>query len=304
VRYAFVDRTVGALATWASTELNPKAGGPVHSGQNKPLGEPVNAPALEDVDGDGLPEIVFTTRSGRVGWWNDNGSLSPGWPPRLEREGFQTFAGPLPLTRSNQSAVIVASLGNGVLTAVDAGTGKKVSGFPLGLSVFARGTGAFDNTPVVTDGPPILFAADGDTLLRGIALQSLGTLGGPAYANWAKRGRIGRTRLRARRVFQVASSITAGRLDDPAGHVQVLPEPRPAIAGHVRVSPQPARERDDPDLRPGRPGGGLDHPGRGDERQRNRVGPGEPPVGAVRGPRSGRLASADPAVRSGPVGKF
>ena len=96
VYYGLVDRTVGAFATW-----NSRTEGPLVYGQNRPLGEPVNAPALADVDGDGLPDVVFTNRSGRVGWWNENGSLSPGWPPELEVEGFDTFAGPLPLGSSS-----------------------------------------------------------------------------------------------------------------------------------------------------------------------------------------------------------
>jgi len=227
IHYALVDLTAGALATLNfGASPDPKAGGGViNFGQNRALGEPVNAPALEDVDGDGLPEIVFTTRSGRVGWWNDNGSLSPGWPPDLEREGFETYAGPLPLVRGNQTPVIVASLGNGVLTAVDAGTGKKVPGFPLGLSVFARGTGAFDNSPVVSDGPPILFAADGDTLLRGIALQSLGSLGNSAYANWANEGGTAGRAYALDRVFQVASSITASGSTILPGTFKCYPNP-------------------------------------------------------------------------------
>ena len=229
VSYALVDRTAGALATFGtSVTLDPKAGRSLHVGQNRPLNEPVNAPALEDVDGDGLPEIVFTTRSGRVGWWNDNGSLSPGWPPELEREGFDTHAGPLPLVRPDKSAVIVASLGNGVLTAVEGSTGKKAAGFPLGLSVHARGTGAIANS-IISDGPPVLFAADGDTLLRGIALQSLGGLGGAAYANWMNEGGTPGRAYAIDRVFNVSSAITA------AGST-ILP-------GTFKCYPNPARQK-------------------------------------------------------------
>jgi M6 family metalloprotease-like protein len=222
VHYALVDLTVGALASLDLEDLDATR---ASFGENRPLGEPVNAPALDDVDGDGLPEIVFTTRSGRVGWWNENGSFSPGWPPKLEREGFPTFAGPLPISRTNAPEAIVASLGNGVLTAVDAATHKPIAGFPLGLSVGARGTGAIDNSRVLVDGPPVLFVADGDTLLRGIALLSQGTQGTASVANWSHEGGTAGRAYAIDRVFRVTPIINEGGGKIFAGSFKCYPNP-------------------------------------------------------------------------------
>jgi hypothetical protein len=221
VYYALVDRTVGALATW-----NTKTAGPLSYGQNRALGEPVNAPAIEDIDADGLPEFLFTTRSGRVGWWNDNGSLSPGWPPRLESEGFPTYAGPLPLVGPG-GGIVLASLGNGVLTAVNAADGKRVSGFPLGLSVHARGTGAIDYGSLVPEATPRLFVADGDTLLRGIRLEFAvpGTIGS---STWRHEGGTSGRAYVVDRVFRTATAIA------DAGST-ILP-------GTFKCYPNPARQ--------------------------------------------------------------
>jgi hypothetical protein len=217
VHYALVDRTVGALATW-DTFTN----GPLTYGQNRALGEPVNAPAIDDVDGDGLPEFIFTTRSGRVGWWNENGSLSPGWPPKLEREGFETFAGPLPLVGPN-GGIVVASLGNGVLTAVSAADGKRVPGFPLGLSVHARGTGAIDVGGIV-ETPPRLFVADGDTLLRGIRLE-FGPEAGLTGSYWTHEGGTPGRAYAVDRLFKVSGTVTNAGSTILPGTFKCYPNP-------------------------------------------------------------------------------
>lgn len=200
-RLALVDRTAGALRVFKNGTLEEVA-----TEQNRELGEPVNAPALDDVDGDGLPEILFTTASGRVGYWNDNGSLSPGWPPEVEREGFVTRAGPLPLSRNGASDLILVSLGNGVLTALDANR-KVAPGFPLGLSVGARGTGAIDNMPIQIDGPPVLYVADGDTLLRAFALVDVGSMGRPAISLWNHEGGAPGRGYTADRLFAPSTAI-------------------------------------------------------------------------------------------------
>ena len=222
---ALVDRTVGGLRMFlrgAGSALDP-----VPLDQNLVLGERINAPAVDDVDGDGLPEIVFTTESGRVGYWNDNGSLSPGWPPRVEKEGFVTRAGPLPLTRPGASGVILTSLGNGVLTALD-DRRKPAPGFPLGLSVGARGTGAIDNNNLPVDGPPALFIAGGDTLLYGILLVGLGANGRPATALWNHEGGAPGRGYTADRFFGVASTISQS--------------PTAFLPGTFKCYPNPARQ--------------------------------------------------------------
>ncbi len=160
-----VDRTAGSARTFAfAVDASPLD----VPWQGRELGEAVGPPAVADLDLDGEPEIAFTTASGRVGYWNLNGSTSPGWPPELEREGFVSTSGPLPFTNAALSAdpLLFAPLGNGVAVALDR-TAKNVDGFPLGFSVGMRGTPVLLNT-----GPtaPWLFVAGGDTLLYGMSL--------------------------------------------------------------------------------------------------------------------------------------
>ncbi len=219
-----VDRTAGSVS-----QLEPVGSGYVVTplSQNKPLGEPINAPALDDIDGDGLPEILFTTRSGKVGYWNDNGSLSPGWPPQAEKEGFVTRAGPLPLTRSGASSLILASLGNGKLTALDADR-RVPGGFPLGLSVGARGTGAIDNDATAADGPAVLFIAGGDSLLYGISLVALVSQGRPASSAWSHEGGAPGRGYWVDRVFGLGAGVTASAT--------------PILQGSLKCYPNPARQ--------------------------------------------------------------
>jgi hypothetical protein len=187
IRYdaAVVDRTVGKLVDFRTDTNTPD---PFEATQAVVLNEPVNAPALDDVDADGMPEVVFTTESGKVGYWNLNGSTSPGWPPRVEREGFPTHAGPLTANLSAGPPVVIASLGNGVLTALDERK-KPFAGFPLGLSVGARGTPAIVNPlGILDDGDvPTLVAAGGDTLLYALEIRSA-TGSGLAHSNWTHEG--------------------------------------------------------------------------------------------------------------------
>jgi hypothetical protein len=218
-RLALVDRTAGALRLFTNVRLET-----IPIDQNRELGEPINAPAIDDIDGDGLPEILFTTVSGRAGYWNDNGSLSPGWPPQVEREGFATHAGPLPLTRSGASSLILVSAGNGLLTALDANQ-KAAPGFPLGLSVGARGTGALNTGGVLVDGPPVLFIADGDSLLRGFALASLGTQGTAAVSAWSHEGGTTGRSYAADHLFEATSAITSASTAILAGTFKCYPNP-------------------------------------------------------------------------------
>ncbi len=218
---AIVDRTSGAMSAWS------RASGPwepVPLDQDKPLGEAIGPPALADIDGDGLPEIEFMTASGRVGYWNDNGSLSPGWPPNVEHEPFATMAGPLPLQQPGQDALMIASLGNGVLTALDAQK-KRVPGFPLGLSVGARGTGAIDTGSFLVDGPPVLFVAGGDSLLYGFGLFTLGTQGQAAVSTWPCEGGGPGRGYAVTTPFGVGPGIANSSTPILPGTVKVYPNP-------------------------------------------------------------------------------
>ncbi|MEP7027830.1 MAG: T9SS type A sorting domain-containing protein, partial [Candidatus Eisenbacteria bacterium] len=221
---AVVDKTAGEFRRYLTTGFVMT---PDPLDQLRPLGEPINAPALDDIDADGRPEILFTTVSGKVGYWNDNGSLSPGWPPRVEREGFATKAGPLPLTRPGASSLVLASLGNGRLTALDAER-KAPKGFPLGLSVGARGTGALDTGLIYADGPPVLIIAGGDGLLYGIALLNLGTQGQAAVSTWGHEGGTPGRGYASDRLFGTDVSVTASAT--------------PILPGTFKCYPNPARQ--------------------------------------------------------------
>ena len=215
---AVVDRTTGAM------RLVDLAGADVGESQNVPLGEPVNAPALDDVDGDGLPEIVFTTASGKVGYWKPNGALPPGWPPTVESESFASAAGPVTLGPAPSSATtIVASLGNGVLAGITPGL-TEATGFPLPLSIGARGTPAV-GTGASPNTPPVLYAADGDSLLHAFAvIPESGPA--PTGTNWGEEGGDpGRT-------YSVTTPYRSGL--GAASHV--------FLAGSLKCYPNPARQ--------------------------------------------------------------
>ena len=220
-RVTLVDRTAGSLRMF---RLVANQLADVALDQAHPLGEPINAPAVDDVDGDGMPEILFTTVSGKVGYWNDNGSLSPGWPPQVEKEGFATMAGPLPLTRPGASSLMLASLGDGRLTALDSER-KAPKGFPLGLSVGARGTGALNTGAILVDGPPVLFIAGGDSLLYGIGLANLGTQGTAAVSLWNQEGGAPGRGYKSDQVFGVSASVAGSSTPILPGSFMCYPNP-------------------------------------------------------------------------------
>ncbi len=180
-----VDRTAGSARTFAFDAAASPLDVPW---QGRELGEAVGPPAVADLDLDGEPEVAFLTASGRVGYWNLNGSTSPGWPPDLEREGFPSSSGPLPFTSTTLSPdpLLLAPLGNGVVVALDR-SAKNVEGFPLGFSVGTRGTPAL----WLGASSPWLFAAGGDTLLYGIGLGGAVPVipAGPTIgSNWTAMG--------------------------------------------------------------------------------------------------------------------
>jgi hypothetical protein len=222
-----VDRTVGLLTSY---KLDVSTLVPFEPGQARALDEPVNAPALADMDGDGLPEILFTTESGRVGYWNLNGATSPGWPPQVELEGFPTEAGPLTVTLPEQAGDrphVLASLGNGILTALDEKQ-KPAPGFPLGTSVFARGTPAMmDPLPVRGISVPTLFVAGGDTLLYSISLGNPTEPGPAGSTTWSHEGGT---------PGRAYSSTQAFGYTGPSSAAE------PIVAHSLKLYPNPARQ--------------------------------------------------------------
>src|SRR4029077_10718437 len=55
---------------------------PATKGVFKVLGQPINygSPAMADLDGDGLPEIIYGSFDGKLYAWKANGSNLPGFP--------------------------------------------------------------------------------------------------------------------------------------------------------------------------------------------------------------------------------
>lgn len=221
IRIVLVDRTAGSARTFAYLDTSAQ---PIEPWQGRELGEPVGPPAVADLDADGLPEIAFTSASGRVGYWNLNGTTSPGWPPEVEREGFVSRAGPLPLLHPGLSAdpLVIASLGNGVVVAFDRAR-RNVEGFPLGTSVGARGTPALDLAG------PILYIAGGDTLLYAFHLVPNPTTSGapPAGFAWTAEG----------------GGPTRSWADPTVYGSTVGGSPTAILDGQVRAYPNPARQQ-------------------------------------------------------------
>jgi hypothetical protein len=217
-----VDRTRGSARSFGLTADASPLDEPW---QGRELGEAVAPPAIFDLDGDGLPEIAFITASGRVGYWNTNGSTSPGWPPEVEREGFSSGAGPLPVLHPGLSAdpIVIASLGNGVVAGLDR-RARNVPGFPLGLSVGARGTPALDVAAV----PPVLYVAGGDTLLYAIGLA----------------GEPGSTPVAASSAWTAEGGGPTRSWADPTIYAPTVGGgPSAILAGTLRAYPNPARRQ-------------------------------------------------------------
>ncbi len=221
-----VDRTDGSFGVYGPGESGGAA--VFRTDQIRPLGEPVNAPALDDLDGDGLPEVVFTTASGRVGYWNANGSLTPGWPPEVEKEGFASGAGPITmiLPGAGSNPLVLASLGNGVLSALMSDR-KNAPGFPIGLSVGARGTPAIDLSQVAVDGPAVLYVAGGDTLLYAMNIAAPSGARGGGFSAWSHEGGGPGRGYSTDRVFAFNSGG----------------ETSPVIPGSLVCYPNPARQK-------------------------------------------------------------
>ncbi|TMQ72439.1 MAG: hypothetical protein E6K80_02755 [Candidatus Eisenbacteria bacterium] len=98
-----------------------------------------------DPDGDGYAEVLAQTVHSGVGFWNQSGRPSPGWPRPGTRESFRTDSPPLGVdVDGNGHTDVVAMNGSGIVAAFD-GSGRVPQGWPL-----ATGAGAI-GSPVAAD---------------------------------------------------------------------------------------------------------------------------------------------------------
>ena len=98
-----------------------------------------------DPDGDGYAEVLAQSVKSGVGFWNQSGKPSPGWPRPGTREPFRTESPALGVdVNGDRRTDVVAMNGSGILAAFD-GRGGVPEGWPL-----ATGAGA-TGSPVAAD---------------------------------------------------------------------------------------------------------------------------------------------------------
>ena len=98
-----------------------------------------------DPDGDGYAEVLAQTVHSGVGFWNQSGKPSPGWPRKGTREPFRAESPALGVdVNGDRHTDVVSMNGSGILTAFD-GRGGVPEGWPL-----ATGSGAA-GSPVAAD---------------------------------------------------------------------------------------------------------------------------------------------------------
>jgi hypothetical protein len=124
-----------------------------------------SSPAVGDIDGDPLPEIIFcvnisTDASGKVYALNHNGTLVPGWPfaTGVPGAGSQVTSSPAlaDLDKDgNREVIVVADRDQGTMYVLN-GNGTVKSGWP-------RGVGAASGQARVAS--PVLGDLDADTFL-------------------------------------------------------------------------------------------------------------------------------------------
>jgi len=131
-----------------------------------------SSPALGDLTGDGVPEIVVLTDDGVVHAYQTDGQPVAGFPFVAPRE---TFGGTIPVSANFASPLIadvdgdgnldvIAAMSNGRIYALDA-DGQMINGFPVRLPLSAKGLDPprpgdeILSTPAVGD-------VDGDGLLE------------------------------------------------------------------------------------------------------------------------------------------
>src|SRR5262249_4804311 len=145
------------------------------SGWGAPLGDTLVAGmAAGDIDGDGFPEILVQSIHSKVGYLNQSGRPSPGWPRAGTPESFRTTSPPLAVDLTGDGhPEAVALNASGVIAAFD-GAGHVPDGWPLATGVGCAGA------PLAVDlfgpGSPALVAPDRLGRLYAYVLPPPGTL--------------------------------------------------------------------------------------------------------------------------------
>jgi subtilisin family serine protease len=106
------------------------------------------SPAVGDIDGDGVPEIVAINAAGMVFAWHSNGVALPGWP-HATSVGIPTFVAIDDLDGDGRSEIITSGLG---VVNVLHGDGSTLPGWPLTIG----------GSPSNSMGAPAIGDVDGD----------------------------------------------------------------------------------------------------------------------------------------------
>src|SRR5439155_1251243 len=113
-------------------------------------GQERHTPAIADLDGDGIPEIIMQTNDA-VNVWKGDGSVFPGWPVQLGSYLWLGNAGPVvgDVDGDGQPDIVVLAIqnsGNGGDVLVFHANGTLLPGFPIHLA--GLGSGA---VPAIAD---------------------------------------------------------------------------------------------------------------------------------------------------------
>ena len=139
------------------------------------------APALGDLDGDGLVEIVHAGLDGRLFAWNAEGQVKPGFPVTLGASAI--LEAPLALADLDGSPglEIVAALQDGPVHAIR-GDGSELEGWPAVIPPDSRST-----APVIVIAPsgPVVVVPSLD-FVRGFGPSGAVAFKSPALDNWVR----------------------------------------------------------------------------------------------------------------------
>ena len=100
-----------------------------------------SSPAVDDLDGNGSPEIVAANDKNQMFIWSANGTLWSGWPKNLA--GFMTSVAIDDLTGDGQKEIIIASSGSTGVRVFDK-NGVMLPGWPLN-------TNGINSAPAIGD---------------------------------------------------------------------------------------------------------------------------------------------------------